>query len=184
MIRLFVGLSIPAETRTELARLGGGLPGARWLPPENYHLTLRFVGNVGHDVAEDIDAALTRIDSEGFEVTLEGLGWFGSRKHGANSIFAKARKTPPLVHLHRKVESAVVRAGLERSDRKFTPHVTLARLKGADQWSVEKYCADHEIFSLPPFRVDRFVLFSSFLSQSGAIYTAEAEYPLRESVTV
>ena len=125
MIRLFIALPIPADIRLELSRLACGLPGARWVAPENYHLTLRFVGNVDSDIAEDVDNALLRIDAEGLTVDLDGIGWFGTKKK-PTTIVARASKTPELLHLQRKVESAMIRIGLGPDDRKFMPHVTLA----------------------------------------------------------
>ncbi len=178
MIRLFVALPIPAEIRSELSRLACGLPGARWVSPENYHLTLRFVGNVDTDIAEDVDNALLRIDAEGCTVDLDSIGWFGTKKK-PTTIVAKAAKTPALLHLQRKIESAMVRIGLGPDERKFMPHITLGRLKGASMFDVEQYCAANAGVALPSFMTHDFTLYSSFLSQSGAIYTPEADYPLR-----
>lgn len=178
MIRLFVALPIPAEIRSKLSRLACGLPGARWVSPENYHLTLRFVGNVDTDIAEDVDNALLRIDAEGLTVDLDSIGWFGTKKK-PTTIVAKAAKTPELLHLQRKIESAMVRIGLGPDERKFMPHITLGRLKGASMMDVERYCAANAGVVLPSFMIHDFKLYSSFLSQSGAIYTPEADYPLR-----
>jgi len=181
MIRLFVALGLPPSVRSTLSILGNGVPGARWVPPQNYHLTLRFVGNVDGHVAEDVHDALSRIETDGFDVALKGISWFGTKKK-ATSIVACAEKSDGLLHLQRKIESACVRAGLEPEDRKYMPHVTLARLKGSNIEAVDRYCAERSYLSVPAFPVNEFTLYSSFLSQSGAIYTAEAEYPLRELV--
>ena len=181
MIRLFVALDVPPSVRDTLSRLGNGVPGARWVPPENYHLTLRFIGNVDEHVADDVHDALSRIEAGGFDVSLKGVTWFGTRKK-ATAIVAGADKCDGLLHLQRKIESACVRAGLEPEDRKYMPHITLARLKGASLDAVDRYCASRSLFGLPPFPVESFTLYSSFLSQSGAIYTPEADYRLRELV--
>ncbi len=179
MIRLFVALGLPDDVRHALSNLGNGVPGARWSQAQNYHLTLRFVGNVDGHVADDVHDALSGIQADGFDLRLKGLSWFGTQKR-PSAIVACAEKTPALLHLHQKVESAVARAGLGPDDRKFMPHVTLARLKGATVPSVQRYCAERADFQTQPFFVDRFTLYSSFLSQSGAIYTPEADYPLRD----
>lgn len=181
MIRLFVALPLPLSVRETLSRLGNGVPGARWLPPENYHLTLRFVGNVDEHVADDVHDALLRVQADAFDVNLKGVSWFGSKKK-ASAIVACAEKSEGLLHLQRKIESACVRVGLEPEDRKFMPHVTLARLKGANVDAVERYCAERSWLNIPAFPAEEFILYSSFLSQSGAIYTPEADYPLRELV--
>lgn len=178
MIRLFIALPIPAEIRNELSRLACGIPGARWVAPENYHLTLRFVGNVDTDIAEDVDNALLRIDAEGVTVDLDSIGWFGTKKR-PTTIVAKAVKSPELLHLQRKIESAMVRIGLGPDERKFMPHITLARLKGTTMMDVEQYCASNAGVAQSSFMAHDVTLYSSFLSQSGAIYTPEADYPLR-----
>lgn len=179
MIRLFVALGLPSSARLALSSLGNGVPGARWVSPENYHITLRFVGNVDRHVAEDVHETLERIDTGSVDIAFDGLTWFGTRKK-PSSIVAKVRKTDSLLHLQKKVESAVVRAGLAPEDRKFMPHVTLARLKGTPVEAADFYCAERASFQAPGFEADQFTLYSSFLSQSGAIYTPEAEYPLRQ----
>lgn len=177
MIRLFIALPIPEETRQELASLCNGLPGARWVPPENLHLTLRFVGEVEGDIAQDLAHGLSRIDTSGFEVDLHELTWFGTKKK-PSVVCVKARKTDALLHLQKKVESVCVREGLKPESRKFCPHVTLARLRAADIHQVERYLRHHRPERPIRFDADRFVLYSSFLSASGPIYTEEADYQL------
>jgi 2'-5' RNA ligase len=83
-----------------------------------------------------------------------------------------------LLHLQRRVETAVVAAGLEPERRKFRPHVTLARLKDASVGSVVSYLSEHPLLDIPPFTVDRFVLYRSFLRREGSVYRPEAVYPL------
>ncbi len=177
MIRLFVAIPLPDEVRERMAALCSGLPGARWVQPENMHLTLRFVGDVEHGQAEDVHLALSRISAPPVEIALSGLDWFGTRSK-VHTVFVKADKQEALMHLQRKVESAIVRVGMAPDDRKFAPHVTLGRLRDGRPAEAQHYCDDRAMFKLAPFTVDRFVLYSSFLSHNGAIYTPEAEYPL------
>jgi 2'-5' RNA ligase len=177
MIRLFVGLSLPEAVQSRLDTLCAGVQGARWVARESRHLTLRFIGDVTESVAADVDDALSEIEAPAFDLTLEGVGQFGS-KGQARLLWAGAERHELLLHLAAKVESAVVRAGLEPEGRKFIPHVTLARLKDVREAQLGPYLADHALFRAGPFRVDDFVLFSSFLSRNGAIYIPEAEYPL------
>lgn len=182
MIRLFVALSLPPPAVSALAGLGNGVPGARWVPAENYHVTLRFIGNVEGHVADDVCETLERIDAGTVDIDFDGLTWFGTKKK-PTSIVARVAKNEGLLHLQRKVESAVVRSGLPPEDRKFMPHVTLARLKGANPDAVDRYCAERSLVSIPSYTAESFVLYSSFLSQSGAIYTPEVEFPLRAYAT-
>jgi RNA 2',3'-cyclic 3'-phosphodiesterase len=177
MPRLFVAIALPEGVRQHLGLLAGGVPGARWVDPENLHLTLRFIGEVDGGWADDIGAALGGVTAKPFDLTLAGIGHWGTRER-ATTLWAGVDKHPGLSHLHDKIESALVRLGLEPEGRKFAPHVTLARLSGSPDSRVAKFIADHNLFRLPPFRVTSFTLFSSFLSRGGAIYTPEAEYAL------
>src|SRR5918997_307915 len=129
MPRLFTALEIPAEIAFSLSLLRGGLPGARWVDPENYHITLRFIGDIDEPTADEIAGALARVDRPGFDVALEGLGAFGSRR--PHSVFAGAKPSPALKELQAEQERIIQRIGLLPERRKFTPHFTPARLKGA-----------------------------------------------------
>jgi RNA 2',3'-cyclic 3'-phosphodiesterase len=176
-MRLFVALSLPENLRWQLQLLCSGLPDVRWVPPENFHITLRFIGDVDGGVVEDIDAGLAGIRAPGFRLQLAGVGHFGSGGK-VRSLWAGVAREPALQHLHDKVESAVVRAGLEPNGQKFTPHVTLARPKGVKLPKLPDFLARHSLFRSEPFEVTHFTLYSSFLSHSGAIYQAERSYEL------
>jgi 2'-5' RNA ligase len=178
MPRLFVALDLPEQVRLRLQILSGGVPGAHWVRPESLHLTLRFIGEVDGGTGRDIDDALMSISPPGFDLALAGVGAWES-KGRANALWVGVDKNPALNHLQAKIESALVRIGLEPEPRKFAPHVTLARLKDAPASRIGTFLGEHGLFRLEPFRVERFVLYSSFLSRSGAIYTPEALYPLR-----
>jgi 2'-5' RNA ligase len=180
VIRLFVGLELPEVTRERLALMCAGLPGARWVKPENLHLTLRFIGDVENGVAEDVDDALARVRAPAFDLELDGVGFFG-KPAAARALWAGVAKSELLNHMQMKVETAVQRAGLPAEARKFSPHVTLARLKGAPLQRLRRYVGENADFRAGPIAIERFVLFSSFLSSSGAIYTPEAYYDLEPS---
>ena len=177
MIRLFVAIPLPEPVRTQLTMLQSGLQGARWIKRGNIHLTLRFIGEVHNDLAGDIDMALSEITAPAFELELDGIGSFarGKRPH---ALWAGVAKSEPLLHVQAKIESVLVRAGLEAGERKFSPHITIARLKEMRPNRVEAWVADHGGFRSPPFTADRFALFSSFLKSDGALYIEEASYPL------
>lgn len=176
MPRLFTGLEIPPEIGLSLSTLRGGLPGARWIDPENYHVTLRFIGDIddrlGHEIAMLLDGARRRP----FEVRIDGLTSFGGRKPRA--IVATIAPVPQLVELQAEHERLMRRVGLEPEVRKFTPHITLARLRDASSFQVADYLAARGRVGLMPFPVSRFVLFSSKASGGGGPYLVEAAYPL------
>lgn len=178
MLRLFVAIAFPDEIRDDLAEICSGLPGARWIDPESMHLTLRFIGEVGGDVAEDVDAALRGVVAPSFELLIAGVDCFesGGKVH---TVWAGIEKQPLLAHLRDKIESAVVRAGCEpERRRKFKPHVTLARFRGGTPPRLGTFMQNHSRLALGPFPVERFTLFRSHLGSEKAHYEALADYPL------
>jgi len=177
MLRLFVGLSLPEEVRERLEEVEDRLPGARWLPSDSYHITLRFIGEVDGITADDIDDALQRLRGQSFDLSLKGLGFFGEGLK-ARALWAKVEKTEPLLRLQQKVENALQRTGLRPEGRRYTPHVTLARLKNTPGPALEAFVARHSLLHIGPFSVSDFVLYRSFLTGEGAIYREEAIYPL------
>lgn len=177
-MRLFVAIDLPWDVRQLLSSLSGrGIPGARWVPPENYHLTLRFIGETPAYQAEEIDHALEALRSPSFDLTLAGLGVF-SRSGRSTSLWAGAERNPALDHLRNKVETALQRLGLEPERRRFAPHVTLARLDGVPESKLAGFLQEHNLFRAPAVPVRHFTLFSSQLGKEQAVYTAEVEYNL------
>ena len=177
-MRLFVALDLPWSVREQLAALcGSGIPGARWVPPENYHLTLRFIGEIPGHVARDVDDALLGLRAKGFALTLTGMGTFA--KGGVSvALWAGVERTPSLEHLRNKIETALQRCGLEPERRRFQPHVSLARLDNPVEAKVAAFVQAHNLFRSAPIPVEHFTLFSSVLGKDRAVYTPEAEYEL------
>jgi 2'-5' RNA ligase len=176
MPRLFIGLEIPETWAEELSMLRGGLPGARWIDPENYHMTLRFIGDVDDALAGDIASLLGQIRRRAFELRLDGLSSFGGRKPRA--VVASATPSPAMMELQAELERLMQRVGLEPEGRKFTPHVTLARLRDSSSREVADYLSTRAGFRSPPVPVSRFVLFSARDSVGGGPYVVEETYPL------
>lgn len=176
MIRLFVALELPEAVRTRLAMLAGGVPGAKWQREGQMHLTLRFIGEVDERMAHDIDEALATVRAPGFTLELAGVGDFGGRE--PHALWAAVRPNDALIHLEKKVESALVRVGLEAETRKYTPHVTLARLRNAPRAKVAEFIAHHSLFASGPIAIGHFTLYSSHLGSGGSVYRVENTYPL------
>ena len=147
MPRLFTGLEIPAEIGQTLSNLRGGLPGARWIDPENYHVTLRFIGDIDGISANEIASMLVRINRKPFEVTVQGLSSFGGRKPRA--VVANIAPSRPLIELQAELERLMQRIGLDPEGRKFIPHVTLARLHDASSQDVADYLSVRGYFPEP-----------------------------------
>jgi len=176
MPRLFTGLEIPSDLATDLAMMRGGLCGARWIDVENYHMTLRFIGDIDDATAREVHSSLEQIRRRPFTVTLEGLSSFGGAKPRA--IVAKAKPGTDLVELQAQQERLLRRIGIAPEPRKFTPHVTLARLRAASCMGVAEYLSTRGFFLSRRFEARRFVLFSSRASTGGGPYVIEAAYPL------
>ncbi|WP_309082736.1 RNA 2',3'-cyclic phosphodiesterase [Chelativorans sp.] len=179
MPRLFTALEIPRDAALSLSLLRGGLPGARWVDVENYHLTLRFIGDVEGHVADEIANALDRVRRPSFALALSGVGAFGQKK--PHAVWAGAAASPDLYALQAEIERICQRLGLPADPRKFTPHVTLARLKNAAPHEVAGYLSARGNFSTAPFRVGRFVLMSARESVGGGPYIVEEAWPLMRS---
>ncbi|SDB06569.1 RNA 2',3'-cyclic phosphodiesterase [Bauldia litoralis] len=176
MPRLFTGIEIPAEISERLALLRGGIPGARWIDKENYHLTLRFIGDVDYSIANDVAEALGRVDRYPLTLTIDGIGSLGTRK--PHSIVARVQPTRPLLELQAEQERLMQRLGLPAEQRKFSPHITLARIRGANGRDLADYLYLRGGLVSRPFEVTRFVLFSARDSIGGGPYIAEEAYPL------
>ena len=177
MPRLFTGLEIPPDTGFALSLKRGGLSGARWIDPENYHITLRFIGDVDNQTANDVVDNLDYLsDSLRFPIRLTHLGTFGGDKPRA--LYAGVEPSEVLSRLQAAQERMLQRAGLVPEGRKFVPHVTLARLRGTAPGEVARYIAEAGRFEPLTFSVARFVLFSSRDSVGGGPYVVEEAYPL------
>jgi 2'-5' RNA ligase len=176
MPRLFTGVEIPSDVGQSLATLRGGLPGARWIDPENYHLTLRFIGDVNDLIAHEVASMLGRVKRGAFDLHFEGLTSFGGRKPRA--VVATLAPAQALLEVQSEHERLMQRIGLEPEGRKYTPHVTLARLRDSSSRDVAEFLATRGYFRTAAFPVSRFVLFSSRASVGGGPYLVEASYPL------
>jgi 2'-5' RNA ligase len=182
MPRLFSGLQIPGDICDELAQFRGGLPGARWIDPDDYHLTLRFIGDISLPLAREIDAELATIHQEPFTVRITGLDFFGGKKPRA--IIAKVESSPDIIALQANHERACRRAGADEDPRKFQPHITIARLRNAQLPDVGNYLFARSIPRSWQFIAEEFVLFSARESIGGGPYHVEAAYPLSATVPV
>jgi RNA 2',3'-cyclic 3'-phosphodiesterase len=179
MPRLFTGLEVPPQVAQSLAMMRGGLPGARWITPDHYHLTLRFIGDVDDALANEIAGVLGRVHRGPFELHLDRLTSFGGRKPRA--VVAAVSPVAPLMELQAEQERLLQRLGLEPEGRKYTPHVTLARLRDSSNHQVADYLAARGLYRSSSFEVSRFVLFSSRATVGGGPYVVEEAYPLDSS---
>ena len=177
MPRLFTAIEIPDDIGEELHRLHMPLPGARWIKPENYHITLRFAGDIGNTEAREFIANLAHIETDGFELRLSGLGVFGG--DDPHAIWASVAPEPQLDELARAHEKAARNAGLAPETRAFRPHVTLARLKHSNVEAVARFLTRFGGYRSGPFFVARTLLMSSRPSVGGGPYGIEDRFAMR-----
>jgi 2'-5' RNA ligase len=177
MIRLFVAVALPDALRQRLAMLCRGVKGARWVDEDSMHLTLRFIGEVEEPQGEEIADALDRLRAPGFPLTLLGAGHFETRGR-VRALWVGIEPNPALTQLQERIESAVQRTGLPPEGRKFSPHITLARLDRAQPDIIRNWLHENSLFRAEPFAVEEFVLFQSLLGNGGAVYRPVAEFPL------
>ncbi len=174
MLRLFVALDLPESLRTRLAGLQHDLPGARWVAPENIHLTLRFIGETPPESADALSDALGGVqDWEPFPLALQGVGQF-PKQGMPRVLWVGVEESAGLTDLAQAVESAVQSCGLPRADKPFAPHITLARFKAKpDQGKLHRFYARAGDFSAAPFTVRQFTLYASQLTPQGPRYTPQ-----------
>lgn len=177
MPRLFVAIDLPEDRRSRLEALRTDTLSARWTPPEQYHLTLRFIGDVTERQAEAVQQALATVAGTSFEIQSPGLGVFPSRRK-PRVLFASIQRADALMKLQQRIDAALLSAGVDRADKPFHPHVTVARLKRARPQTVRHYLRDRQDFTLPPFPVEAYVLYESDLTPEGALHTPLATFPL------
>lgn len=178
MPRLFTAIEVPRSIADRLSMLRSGLSGARWIDPENYHITMRFIGDVDGATARDFTEALGELVTTPFTLKLSGLDSFGGNK--PRTIFADIAPSPELESLQHSHEGAARMAGLRPERRKFRPHITIARLRGARPDAVAAYLQNAGLIS-ETFTVTRFVLYSSRDSVGGGPYVIEAAYDLEDN---
>jgi 2'-5' RNA ligase len=179
MPRLFIALPVPEEIADELTTLQAGVPDARWVPAENFHVTLCFAGEVQGGALRDLEEELGDVAGPRFAVTLSGVEQFSSGKQ-PRALVALVAKNDRLDWLHQKVSTVARNCGIEVERRKFRPHVTLARFPtGAETGHhIAQFMASHSTFQAGPWVADHFSLYSSRQNRSGSIYREEAAYDL------
>ena len=177
MPRLFIAVDMPETIKNNLSLMAFGIPGAKWVAPEQLHLTVRFIGEVDGGLFRDIKEILGEIHFASFSLQLKGVGYFPPR--GAPRVlWVGLEKSEPLQLLRKKIDTALLRVRIEPEGRKFSPHITLARLKNSPVNKIANFLSGNGLFSQEPFQVEDFKLYSSVLSPKGAYHKVERIYPL------
>lgn len=177
MPRLFIAVDLPDDIRENLGSMSFGIPGAKWVSPEQLHLTVRFIGEVDGVLFHDIRNILAEVRLAPFSLQLKGVGFFPPR--GAPRVlWIGLEKSEPLQLLRKKIDSRLLSVRIEPEGRKFSPHITLARLKNSPVHKIGNFLSGNGLFSQEPFLVEDFKLYSSILSSKGAYHRIERIYSL------
>jgi RNA 2',3'-cyclic 3'-phosphodiesterase len=171
--RLFVGLQLPSSCKTALFGLDPHLPGLRWLPEEQLHLTLSFLGEVEASVEDRLLQALSDVRVPPFFLPLRGVGVFNSRSRPSVVWVGVGKGHPHLFALHQRIQDAVLCVGLEADLKAFHPHVTVGRARGISREALQPFIRSHAETELGLFNVTGFELYSSVLAPAGATHRVE-----------
>lgn len=178
MIRLFIAISIPPSIKAEIAGLGRAIPGARQVPVEQMHLTLKFIGEVEGSRLLDIQGALTEVSLGKFSLGLRGVGTFPTRGT-PRILWAGVQPTDKLTVLRQAIEKKLAEIDIPREKQKYSPHLTLARLNAPPIHRLQQVLAGNAFLQTAEFTVSAFDLYKSQLTQNGAIHTLITTYPLQ-----
>ena len=184
MPRLFIAIDIPEVIKKDLAGFVKELPVARWVPSDQIHLTLRFIGEVGPRTFDAIKAALSGLSFRGFPLTLRGAGHFPPGKRPPRVLWVGVEPSETLMQLQRDLELALIDAGIPPDERPFSPHITLARLKDAAPARVGSFEMRHSELAYPPYQVREVILYSSVLKSQGAIHNKELILPCQDATAL
>ena len=176
MMRLFVGIGLDPAVSSPLARINGGIPGARWVQEHDFHITLIFVGEIDEGLAADLDGCLTRIRQPRFSLTVEGLNTFGHAK--PHTLWAGVAPSTELSHLQTKTTQVCHELSIPVERRKFVPHVTLARLSDPPIPKLQSFITEHSPLQGGSFTVRQFTLFESLPASGTTTYRPLVDYPL------
>lgn len=181
MARLFTALPLPGAVRTELAALADGLEEVRWVPPENLHLTMRYIGETTPERQKAMAEALAQVRVEPFILPVAGLGVFPSRGLARVVWAGLGNAHTRLFQLRKQVDEALLSVDLTLDVHSFQPHITLGRLgENYDAKALAKFLGRHADFEAPPFRVSEFHLMASESRPGCApVYRTERSFPLQ-----
>jgi 2'-5' RNA ligase len=175
MPRLFTAIEIPEMVRMRLSLLRAPVSGAKWIEPQDMHITLRFAGDIDGRTADELVDSLGGVRADPFPVTIRGVGAFGGRD--PHVLWAGVEAGEPIEALYRANDRAARAAGLEPEGRNYKAHVTLARMRGARQSLVARFLEENATLRVEPFVATRFVLLSARPGTGGPPYVVEAAFP-------
>jgi RNA 2',3'-cyclic 3'-phosphodiesterase len=177
MSRLFIAIDLPERIKDDIAATYVMIPGARWIEEANLHLTLRFIGDVPGDIADRVANALRSVDGPSFSLTMKTAGFFPPRRE-PRILWVGIAENEDVMRLQARIERSLKNAGIDPDERKFHPHVTVARLSGTPPHKAAEYVTHNSLFATEQFAVSSFHLYESFLRKEGAYHEKIVSYEL------
>jgi len=168
-LRLFIAIELPENVKKALLKVRVDIPGARWVPVEQIHLTLAFLGEVDEITLTRLTEALARIRIAEFQLCFSGSGCFPNL-HRPRVLWLGLKLEAHLLDLACRVREAVQFCGIPHDDRPFSPHITLARLKLSPTREFYEFFERTKTLRIPSFLVSEFTLFQSLINQQGAVH--------------
>ena len=182
-LRLFTGLAIEYPVRRNLELVLEHLrPQApiQWSPNDNFHITAKFIGAWDTDRLDELKSALAAVPRPGpIQAAIGGFGWYPN-PHQPRVLFAGVKAPPSLFELSRDIEVACASIGVAKEQRAYSPHLTLARIKGAN---VNLTPIRQAIVQLPSAEfghstATKFLLYKSEPAEAASTYTVIGEFAL------
>jgi len=175
-MRTFIAIDMPAEIRKELVKIQeklkekiGKIARAKFVAPENLHLTLKFLGELSDFKVNKIKETLRQVKFKAFKVKLNSLGVFTEKF--IRVVWINLEPAKPIMELHEKIDSL-----FEKKDKNFETHVTLARIKFVSDR--KEFISKLKEIKVEPleFEINSFALKKSTLTEKGPIYETIREF--------
>ena len=180
MKRIFIGLQFPRTICDELKNLRGGVISANWVADENYHLTLRFLGECDNNLLDDVCLALSQIRTCSFALQLQGVNHF-KKKGVIKSLWVGTIKNPSLIVLKTEIDFMLQKINIKKEGRAFYPHVTLAKLYRSRLSEVAFFEQMNNLYCSKKFPTNYITIFESNSLKGGSTYQPLITIPLRVS---
>ncbi len=183
--RIFIAFKTPPEVIATLAdivmRLRSAAPRVRWEPPDKFHCTIKFLGNVDTGIVEDIGSDIRGIvaASPVFQVTYATVGAFPNRRAPRVVWIGCSEPTGVLARMKSELDTTLAPRGFEVEDRPFSPHLTLGRVKDPADGRHLTPMLESLTFEPQTVQVNDIVLMKSVLTPRGSLYTTIFEFPLQ-----
>ena len=182
-MRVFTAVALPDSIKDELATFRQTrIPTARWDHHDDYHLTLRFIGDVDTATYERYKAALATVKAAPFELVLQGVGRFPPQvKRPPTVLWVGVQLTPELIELQAKATAVLEAVGLGKDKHEdYSPHITLARLRTDKRLDeLDRFLTAHTAFRTEPIAVSEFVMYQRDPIPGGGNYRQIDKFPLK-----